>query len=683
MKILKSSAYLDKLNNNSSHLEPSEPDELIDESSEIPDSFVISRNPDGSTLSTYGDESWNLNPYRLGIKSIPSMIFTKPFNEVGEIEETIIRQCKTILFSAIYYYKAGRLGRLSATTITYHFAVLYHAMKYCSNQKDKLSGVITLKELFANHIYVADFIRNSNKTVSHQLPQVLTLLMSLGKNRTGITLFDLNKIKFAKRVTSQHPVIPTRLYLKLINLIDDELERLKDHQKLEFYIAGFKNKYYGRTESYLSKQVSKVKRKKITLFEDALKEHDLSSFFVVKPTNRKDASLGITTIQCIVKCAIHLYTGMRHDEVMRLRYDCLSNVELIPPIKDALGNIKSKARTVQLISSTTKFTGYKRLESWIAPELIINAVNVLQSICRGLFVDTGENKLSSMPLFSSPRYMRYNPGMATVLDLTENMPHIYNELIVTQADIDELQLTHNDFDSISGEIGKSGKFIFIGKQWPLNTHQARRSLAYYGSNSGHISLSSLSSQYKHKGLEMTDYYRRNFAKLKTIFGSYNPESTEYELSPNHFLYEYQTAISSEVAYNILAAMLDSETTQFGGTGSYMEKQKGRIANGEVSIAELRSDTEAQAQRGELAYVETALGGCTKLGRCDKPYLGDITGCVGCASAMLNEVKINVAVEALDVELRSYDENSFEYKITKADQQKLINALPKDMGGADA
>ncbi|MGV8268142.1 integrase, partial [Pseudomonas aeruginosa] len=46
----------------------------------------------------------------------------------------------------------------------------------------------------------------------------------------------------------------------------------------------------------------------------------------------------------------------------------------------------------------------------------------------------------------------------------------------------------------------------VGQPWPLNSHQFRRSVAFYGSSCGVLSLPTLLAQYKHMTIHITCKY---------------------------------------------------------------------------------------------------------------------------------------------------------------------------------
>jgi len=197
-------------------------------------------------------------------------------------------------------------------------------------------------------------------------------------------------------------------------------------------------------------------------------------------------------------------------------------------------------------------------------------------------------------------------------------------------------------------------------------------LAFYASNSGFVSLPSLKSQYKHMTIEMSRYYRNGFQNLKTIFGYYDPKKKEFLLPNSHIALEFQMGMPMAVANQLLSDVLFRDAPLFGGTGSYMEKQKTRLESGEVCIEDVRAETVARVKNCEISYRPTLLGGCTKVGRCDSFLLGDYTECLSCEGAIIKSEKVNDAIRSATTELANYAEDSGEYQITKVDLERLLS-----------
>ncbi|KAF2405924.1 hypothetical protein PSAN_51450 [Pseudomonas antarctica] len=238
------------------------------------------------------------------------------------------------------------------------------------------------------------------------------------------------------------------------------------------------------------------------------------------------------------------------------------------------------------------------------------------------------------------------------------------QLLIRREDLEELGQSDPSRDFYSEPA------FAVGQPWPLTSHQFRRSLSFYGSSSGFLSLPTLRVQFKHMTIEMARYYSNHYGNLRTVFGYYDDKKKDFVLPTNHFAFEYQMAMPMSVANQLIADLLFNQEPLFGGTGSYMERQKERVKSGEIQIEDMRADTEQRVKNGEISYRSTLLGGCSKVGRCDSFLLGDYTECLSCVGAIIKPDKLNTAIKDATNELCSYSKGSGEYQIVKGETERL-------------
>jgi len=460
------------------------------------------------------------------------------------------------------------------------------------------------------------------------------------------------------------------IYLRLINHWTTLLDQFVDKgEAISNFILEFKKPMFGlshRTQSL--RHHIQPDNYEMTI-EEAVSAFDLdqvfSGVFSCSPKTKPSFSSQLRNMQYVAKNIIHLYTGMRDQEVNRLLYNCLSDEKISGDIKSNEGVTLDDARVVTIISTTTKFTGYRKEESWIAFGDVARAVRFLQMMSKSLAI-LGNHELQSSPLFFNPSIISKpcDGAYTTVFYKTRTFP-VNANVIIQPSDLDELKLSDpgRNFDA-------EDRFA-VGELWPLTTHQYRRSLAFYASNSGFVSLPSLKNQFKHVTRQMTQYYCNGFENMRSIFGSYNKTTGEYGLPSSHIAYEFQLSTSIDMAHQIIADVLGSEEQLFGATGSYIEKQKLK-GNSKVNIEEFRKDTEKRVIKGELAYRETLLGGCTKIGECDEHMLGDYTSCLNCPGSIIKPDKLNSMLEQSENELANYEVGTGEHFIVQAEVDKLRN-----------
>jgi hypothetical protein len=360
---------------------------------------------------------------------------------------------------------------------------------------------------------------------------------------------------------------------------------------------------------------------------------------------------------------------MRDQEVMRMPYNCLSDQLVREAIVDNAGVERDKSQTVVVLSTTTKFSGYKKEAAWFAPDEVVRAVEVAQAICRGLAKLYQIELNDRCPLFLNPSILGMTRNTAEVgvskFDRKSTKRSPLRALPIQSEDLQELTQSDPSRDFYNDPV------FAIGQPWPLTSHQFRRSLAFYGSSSGFLSLPTLRTQFKHMTVQMARYYSNGFDNLRTIFGYYDEKRKDFVLPNNHFAFDFQMAMPMSVANQLIADLLFKEEPLFGGTGSYMERQKERVKAGEIKIEDIRADTELRVKNGAISYRPTLLGGCTKVGRCDSFMLGDYTECLSCEGAIIKPNKLSAAIEDAKNELSNYADDSGEYQIVKGDIERLM------------
>lgn len=666
--------YLSGLFVSSDKSESVAPDALGISTVKPPADFVLCRDKNGKPTATYGEDAWDFNPYRLSAKKIMALNFNTIFSEVGPEQEALIEEVKYILFCLIYNVGSGRIGRLSPSTLLQYFVEFRIAARFCIDQKAKpLVGVLSLRRLLVTPIYLAVFVSQNNKRTNFNrtFKGLINHLCTIGEQRLGYKVLDSADLEFGRTKSMQHPVIPTRIYIELINKLGDFLSQLYPGvEEIEAFIACFADFFYGRSKNQQRTRGAGGEKHRRPTFEQALKNNGLSEIMAGEfaCSDRRQLSRSLMAIQCAVKTIIHLYTGMRDQEVLRLCYGCLSQEVVVPETVDARGAVRDSARMISILSTTTKFEGYRKEESWLATEEVIKAIKVGQAICRGLCVLYKIDDPEHCPLFLNPAILLHDDTEVGVgrLDKRAREMNWSNSILIEPTDLQELMLSDPERDY------QNDNRYALGKPWPLSSHQLRRSLAFYASSSGFVSLPSLKSQYKHMTIQMTRYYANNFENLKTIFGYFDADKNDFVLPASHVAFEFQVGMPMAVANQLLADVLGKDTSLFGGTGSYMEKQKSRIENGEVCIEDVRTETLGRVKSGELSYRPTLLGGCTKVGRCDSFLLGDFVECLSCEGAIIKSEKISDAILTMNSEMAFYEKGSAEYQITKGDLDKLVS-----------
>ncbi|WP_350599423.1 integrase [Pseudomonas sp. 65/3-MNA-CIBAN-0223] len=647
----------------------SEPDNAVHLYGAPNSNFVLCRDEKGNATAVYGEAVWDFNPYRLSAKKVNKINFDTVFDYVGQEQKALIDEVRHLLYCLIYFAGGGRRGTLSVSTLGQYWMVIRMAMKFCYAQKSKpLVGMLTLEQVFTVPVYFAAFIHEQDP-VRKVLAGVVRALVSVGESRLGYAVLNPSTFYLKGPESKQHPVIPTRIYLNLINVTGDLVEQLYPAVgRFELFLKCFADKQYGRTRKRKKDVGSKSKMPPDMC--QALKDYDLTEVFSGEYAcpHKRQLQTVLLKMQYALATVIHMYTGMRDQEVMRMSYNCLTDQVVRKSAIDDDGVTRDDCQSVTVLSTSTKFTGYKKVGAWFAPNEVVKVIEISRAICRGLaqlyMIETDDR----CPLFLNPSILSFTRGKPEVgvsnFSFRSTQDSILRSLEIQPGDLDELSLSDPTRDF------RNDPDFEIGKHWPLTTHQFRRSLAFYGSSSGFLSLPTLRKQFKHMSIQMARYYANNFENLRTIFGYYDETKKSFILPGNHFAFEYQMAIPMSVANQLIADLLFNGEPLFGGTGSYMEKQKERVTAGEVRIEDVRADTERRVKSGAISYKPTLLGGCTKVGRCDSFLLGDYTDCLSCEGAIIKPFKVSAAITEAMIELQSYPEGSGEYQIIKGDIDRL-------------
>ncbi|QLG95546.1 integrase [Pseudomonas yamanorum] len=639
----------------------SQPDSALQSDHAPHADFVLCRDAKGIATAIYGEDIWDFNPYRLSANKIGRLIFSRVFASHGHNERLLIEEAKFLIYKIIYFSTGGVIGVLSPSTLNQYWRIIRIAMVFCYEQSRRpLVGCLSLEQLLTVRVYMDSFIKdrilgNNKKTLS----AIMVQLVSVGGDRLGYSVLDPKLFDLRRPESNQHPIIPTNIYLNIINesavMVDQLYQGINEY---ESFIECFSDEHYGiNYGSQKARKLGGIKNYRPDM-QQALKDHNLDIVFSREFECLKKRSLQkmLGKILLVIKTVIHLYTGMRDQEVMRIGYSCLSEEVFRPELMDGSGIMRDSAQYFSVLSTTTKFSGYRQQGRWFATAEVVKAISIAQAIYRGL-AKLYKISFTDAPLFLNPSILGYKRASSEVtvasISLVDSQISSFQKLGISSDDLMELATSDpsQDFNSRSG--------FAVGQPWPLTSHQFRRSLAFYGSSSGFLSLPTVRSQFKQLTNEMARYYSNGFDNLKTVFGYYDEVKKDFVLPGNHFAFEFQMAMPMSIANELVSNLLAGSEPLFGGTGSYIEKQKQLASAAKINIQDLRSETERRVREGLVSYRSTLLGGCTKVGRCDDFILGDFVACLSCQDAIIKPNKMLALIQELKVEIELYPEGAGE------------------------
>lgn len=644
-----------------------EPDIFESASNSIfPDhNFVISRDINGETLSVYGDNVWNLTPYNPR-RNYFAIVFDEIVDELDGVNPICLEQMKQFIFILIYKSPVP----ISLKTLLHFHHLNFNLIRFAHKCDCLITDLLSTDALF---IELIRFLPGSQYKL---LKSLIIKFIQIGKEETGVEIiggWSLKELTNLKRINDQkykqHPPVPTAIYSALIKSLLQELDDFNKNIPVifEILLTAIKNPLYGKCAS--SRHRKKVKNSElrselsVTEFKNIMVSYDLQNFMESKGLSKSLRGLGryLTEVQIVCKLLIHVFSGMRDEEAQYLLYDCLFNKTF------------SGKNHIFIEGLTTKL-GIKRTV-WITSEEGKKAIDAAKMIADFIYSNCLNDKPSSKdkmkyPLLISTSYLPFmsksiksNVGYGVTTTELRPAKKLSKRILakITKEDIAELEMidAHRAWSSES-------KFQ-VGEDWPLTTHQLRRSLALYATSSGFVSLTSLKRQLQHITEEMSLYYARGSAYAKSLTGG----------DQSDFAMDYQLAQPEGQALSWIFNVLFSHDKLGGAHGVWVENNM-KSKDG-VLINHDRDETIKKFKNGQMAYKETPLGGCATVDPCNKRVLRSLVACLDCKSAVIQPSKLKNVINIQRKLVESLDVNSVEYRIEKEDLsafEKVENKLSR-------
>lgn len=618
--------------------------------------FILCRDKNGKATAVYGQNVWDFRPYNMSTTSSGIIDFNIFNNRVLTPHQVkLINELKELTFLCIYQKHSNKHS--SIKTLLSKFHCLKKLTFYCHSSEFKRS----LLDVLSNKILFSHFLQNQN----HYGKQIISsLVFSLKTSHSDILKSELVDFIHKRRKNKQTPVIPSRIYFETFQRLTKEVDKFyKIKDKLKELIKEFDQPGKGLSlDSYTNEKAH-------SSISYLIKFHGLDDFFVgpYSVTQKQNLLYIIGNIQSTCAYLIYLYTGMRKEELLNCSFNCTVNYDLTP--LDVKKHSSDLSKFINIISITTKFSGYRKEVGWLAPKKVLIAVNVLQAITEGtaFLFNTLPDKL---PLFhSTQKILSSKAKFGLVRKEISKKPICLEDLIITNADKEELINTdpHRSFHE---------RQFKVGAKWHFACHQFRRSLAFYGANSNLVSESTGAVLFKHLNNEMQRYYRKGFERIKCLLGYTNKDTGEIEIPSEHFLFEFQTGMSMEQAREIIHSLVPKKASKrklfLGKRGKALSRNLLSKNPNNFNIIKIRDETEKSVINGEIAYKKTLLGGCMKIGKCDDFMLGNFTQCLSCEEAIIDPSKLTDQIRKSETELKAYPTNTAEHQLIKKELKLLLN-----------
>lgn len=647
----------------------------------VPNTFVLSRTKNGETLSVYLDNVWDLSPYlpkchcRLNFDS-----WLEDAREDDFLFCQIRAEMKKISFALLYI----KSGKSIIKSIEQRHTVLrqFAAIAYKNG--------CTLQQLFSDFAYMSK-VNDAYVGVSYQkaihIKAFLTDCFALQQQypllipafSTYKPIEHLAKLAAqlhlqSNKVGPQTKLIPSRLYIALINALADKLNEF--NQNASALLKWFQRIQQEPSFARMPREFKDYKN--AVSFTDA---RDLLGLTALFENNQiqKHANLTryMTLIQGMAKLWIHLFTGMRDNEVNQLSYDCYQTVQSNEHLVHVLMGYTSKLHG-----------GGNKSTYWITFEDIQTGVHAAQSIGEIYALLNPHYDMSNLaeyPLFptlySQKHRNKNNRNIEHETDFISNFEGAptrtntnFNQYLSRISVLlgDGVKITESDIAELEAFDGfrnwREEKDCQVGQYWNICTHQFRRSLAVYSARSGIVGLGALSVQYKHLTEAMTLYYRNNAVFAPNILVSDSQKEFLQEL-------EYQRLVHSYAQFEY--GVINSSSRLLGGAGTYFQLQKDREQL--LTVFPNREETIKRMKKGEIAYKTSLLGACTNPDSCEKISFTAITSCLSCAHAVFDAEsaeKMQKVVQRLQRLRDTQAPNSLLYKQTDSDLQELTKIMKK-------
>jgi hypothetical protein len=642
------------------------PDTYDPSTGRIPsDDFVVTRRRDGSTASVFKDLIWDYSAYTPDKK-----VKRVHFKFWGEKPETQSRyeisiEIRLIMFCLIWRRQGAPLA---IGTLRNYVTVLCA----CAALADAKS--VTLSTFLSSHKAVNEFVKNgASGWMAETLASLLVILAKVSEADLGFVLVGEKCIKEIKRhnkhyrsILKQHPPIPTRIYSHFLASLKQELSSwflVADDMLHLFNACGFDPRL-GRSSNRqptISKEHGLIGV--LPNFEEIATPACIAYLTSKgKPPNLSSVSTVIGQVQLIAKLIAQAYTGMRDDEASTLPYRCYEQTTI-------------NARNHHfVVGRTTKFNhGLVKKTRWVTSGEAIEALKAAQAIADAVysvfdvFLEKSSLANPEYPLFVSLRYMGFaghsivpKDGHFEVGDMQGRELPEACLLTITEDDLKELE----QIDPY--RAWRSEPKFQIGMLWSFTSHQLRRSLALYAQRSGLVSLPSLRRQLKHITEEMARYYARGSQFAKNFIGT----------DKKHFGIEWQKTQPESAALSYILNVLLNEEQLFGGHATWVEHRQ-KNPDGEILID--RALTLKRFQRGEMAYRETILGGCTSTDTCNNAAIRWLhVDCLrdNCKNLVCSAPKLSRVIAAQTKMLERMDQSSVEFRTEQQDLLTLETALTK-------
>lgn len=359
-----------------------------------------------------------------------------------------------------------------------------------------------------------------------------------------------------------------------------------------------------------------------------------------EPLTIKQFSGYLSLVQIAAITFIANFTLQRKEEAAELRADCLlwENDSIIGRVAVIRGETTktdpdSDARwptspSVEIAVQAATSVASLRMSCAVSiPEMLCTAYDVQNPYLLHAATDPWTPSSSGVKPYS------IRPQMPNYRAILKRFPKLM--------DMGVLRITEDDLVKarmFTPNLDKGGEFA-VGNVWPLAHHQLRRTGGVNMFASGLVSDGSVQVTMKHLTLLQSAYYGQNFSKVR-----FN-EDIE--------------GITNAAKYEVMAKQIEALVSERFVSPLGASRKEELIVN-LISEKNFRGLVKA-AEKGEVSFRETRLGGCTKRGHCDYGGIESIARCAGgdgdkpCRESIFDKAKrpaIQLSIEKVENRLQS-------------------------------
>ena len=643
---------------------------------DVNDKTIISTNNNGLSYR-YGDDIWRFESK----KEVLSLHYN--FDGRGFTDAQIFKikdELKQIHFALLYAPTSGNKAQqkygFNRQRIA-NYALIFLVELAVSNSLDFHKFFTGKYNHFLENVLTPRVIRGLKYVIEAYAffkNTRFTALQTIIPLKKSFSQFIYQKYKELRLDKKQTYPIPERIYLKALNEIEEDLGKVDFDlldQVTHILTKNLENPLYA-----LPRCGQALEFKKCREYKELLKKNNWSrlskqyDFGIpdeetsgVKEVYRrlgddltKKSLYGLrkylTQVQTICFKALVAYTGGRLSDIWYLNSNCLKSHKVGEKFFHLIyGDVQKGAITDNDV------------DFWVTNESGAKAYSIAKKISDFIYENASSSNYKNIP---AEERLLFVSQYSSMLEDSKHILSTGMDVVFSRMIVDDVAIDENDrieLLRLDPNIDLEAEEISQGTIWKFKTHQFRRSLALYAMASGAVSLPSLRRQLRQLSEGMTLYYSGGSCAASNILEKQNSFAKEC----------YETKLASTAI--ALHKFVVSDEKIFGGMGRHLDRNpnlKNIIINQDIT------ETQVMVERGELAYSETALGGCGETGNCDyRPFaFWDTSHCTHCEKAYHKVSIIKKTIQIFEASLENTPVNTRQYQWRKTqiqDMKQLIDA----------